>query len=191
MQLGWPMVIPIFLTRTEIMDMTVAFKHTTRLFLLAFFAMSLVACGFHLVGSVQLPDRLKVLTLSSQSGSEDFDRALRLVLSQQGVIILEASQADADTLELKVNKLSTSDTELARNSSNDVSQVQRRLAGAYFIRQADGKSLYGPRNISTDKTLVNQDAEESAKLSYNQAQMKDMYADLAKQLMYDLGYAPL
>ena len=171
--------------------MTIHLPKATRLFLFAVLSISLVACGFHLKGTVQIPQRLQVMTLSSQSGSAEFDRAVRLTLSQAGVVIVDKANATADTLELKVNKLSFSDTVLARNSSNDVSQVERRLSGVYFVRQSDGKSVYGARNISTSKTLVNQDAEESAKLSYNQTQMQVMYDELAKQLMYDLGYAPL
>ncbi|BFM48933.1 LPS assembly lipoprotein LptE [Marinomonas sp. THO17] len=171
--------------------MTIHLPKTARLVLFALLSLSLLACGFHLKGTVQIPQRLKMMTLTSQSGSAEFDRALRLTLSKAGVVIVDKANASADTLELKVNGLSSSDTVLARNNSNDVSQVERRLSGVYFVRQADGKSLYGPRNISTNKTLVNQDAEESAKLSYNQTQMQSMYEDLAKQLLYDLGYVPL
>lgn len=171
--------------------MIAAFTQTTRLLILALLTMSLVACGFHLRGQVDLPTQLKVITLTSDSGSEDFDRSLRIALSRAGVAIIDEADATATTYNLKVNAISSSNTELARNASNDISQVQRRLTSHYFIRQADGKAVYGPRTISTTRTLTNQDAEESAKLSYNQSQMGSMSEDLAEQLVYDLGYAPL
>jgi len=171
--------------------MIATLTQTTRLVLLALLTMSIVACGFHLRGQVDLPASLKVLTLTSNSGSEDFDRSLRIALTRAGVTIIDEADATEATYNLKINPISTSDTELARNTSNDVSQIQRRLISKYFIRKADGKAVYGPRTISTTRTLANQDAEESAKLSYNKDQMQSMSEDLANQLTYDLNYAPL
>ncbi|QRV24331.1 LPS assembly lipoprotein LptE [Marinomonas foliarum] len=171
--------------------MIAAFTQTTRLLILALLTMSLVACGFHLRGQVDIPAKLTVLTLTSESGSEDFDRSLRIALARAGVTIINEADATEATYNLKVSAISSSNTELARNASNDVSQVQRRLTSHYFIRHADGKAIYGPRTISTTRTLTNQDAEESAKLTYNQTQMKNMSEDLADKLVYDLGYAPL
>lgn len=171
--------------------MIAALTQTTRLFLLALLTMSIAACGFHLRGQADIPAPLKVLTLTSNSGSDAFDRSLRIALSKAGVTIISEADATNETYNLKVNPIISADIELARNSSNDVSQIQRRLTSHYFIRKSDGKSVYGPRTISTTKTLTNQDAEESAKVSYNQNQTESMNEDLATQLTYDLGYAPL
>ncbi|RBP84107.1 hypothetical protein EBI01_04870 [Marinomonas rhizomae] len=171
--------------------MIAALTQTTRLVLLALLTMSIVACGFHLRGESNIPTRLKVLTLTSESGSDRFDRSLRIALTKAGVVVIDKASANQDTLNLKINAIKTQDIELARDASNDVSQLQRRLSSNYFIRQADGKSLYGPRSINTTKTLTNQNAEASAKLSYNTSQVAIMYEDLAKQLVYDLSYAPL
>ncbi|ETX11064.1 rare lipoprotein B [Marinomonas ushuaiensis DSM 15871] len=171
--------------------MVIRFKQASRLLLLALLTMSLVACGFHLRGLVELPTQLKILTINSQSGSDNFDRALRIALNKAGATVVEKVNATENTLELKINPITLSDTELATNSSNDTSQVHRVLKGHYFVRQNDGKSVYGPRSISTSKTLTNQDGEESAKLSYNTAQTEEMYEVLATQLVSDLSYAPL
>ncbi|MCW8357374.1 MULTISPECIES: hypothetical protein [Marinomonas] len=176
---------------TEILDMTAALTHTTRLFLLLVMTMSMVACGFHLRGEANIPAQLHVLTLTSDSGSDSFDRALRIALSKAGVVVIDKDSANNRVLNLKINAIAVADTQLARDADNDVSQIQRRLSSHYFIRQADGKSLYGPRTISTTKTLTNQNAEESAKLSYNQTHTESMYDDLANQLVSDLSYAPL
>lgn len=165
--------------------------HTSRYLLLVLVTMSLIACGFQLRGNVTVPDRLKVITLTSDSGSDSFDRALRIALSRAGIMIIDQANATPDTLNVKINAIASSDTELARDANNDISQLQRRLSAYYFIRQADGKSLYGPRTITTTQTLANQNAEESAKISYNQAQTESMHQALANQLLYDLSYAPL
>jgi LPS-assembly lipoprotein len=177
--------------KIEITDMIAALAQTTRLVLLALLTMSIVACGFHLRGETNIPARLKVITLTSESGSDNFDRSLRIALNKVGVMVIDKVYADKNTLNLKINAIKTEDTELARDADNDLSQLQRRLSSNYFIRQADGKSVYGPRTINTTKTLTNQNAEESAKLSYNQAQTDSMSDDLAKQLVNDLSYAPL
>ncbi|MBR7888960.1 hypothetical protein J9B83_08365 [Marinomonas sp. A79] len=170
--------------------MTATFTQTTRLLLLALLTMSLVACGFHLRGQVNIASQYKTLTLTSESGSDSFERSLRIALTKAGITLVDKANATDDTLNLKINKITTSDVELARNASNDVSQVQRTLSSQYFIRQADGKAVYGSRTISTNKTLTNQDAEESAKTSYNKAQTDSMSEELANQLLYDLNYAP-
>ncbi len=164
---------------------------TTRLLLLALLTMSIVACGFQLRGQVDIPTSLMTLTMTSDSGSDTFDKSLRIALAKAGISVIDKSLATQDTLELKVNKITSSDIVLARDSSNDVSQLQRTLNSDYFIRQANGKSVYGPRKISTNKTLSNQNNEASSVLSYNASQTETMHDDLAKQLIYDLSYAPL
>lgn len=171
--------------------MITSFNKTTRFMLLIMLSLSVVACGFHLRGQVAIPETLKRLVLTSDSGSPAFDTSLRIALTRAGVTVLDSKTAGDDVLELKVNPLTTSDTVLARNGSNDVTQLERRLSSVYFIRQKDGKSIYGPRTISTSKTLSNQNAEESTKAAYNKAQLDSMSDDLANQLIYDLAYAPV
>lgn len=171
--------------------MTRVVQQSSRLCMLFFMVISLAACGFHLRGQIIIPDSLKVITLSSASGSNDFDRDLRIALKKAGVTVLDKAQASADIPELKVNAISTSDTTLATNSDNDITQIERRLSAVYFIRNNQGKALYGPRTVSTSKSLANQNAEESTKLAYNQQQTEGMYEDLVSQLLSDLSYSPL
>lgn len=171
--------------------MIATLTQTTRLLLLILLTMSIVACGFHLRGQVNIPTSLMTLTMASDSGSDTFDKSLRIALTKAGVTIIDKSVATQDTLELKVNNITSSDIVLARDSSNDVSELQRTLSSNYFIRQTDGKSLYGPRKISTNKTLTDQSGETSSTQSYNTSQTEIMYNDLANQLIYDLSYAPL
>ncbi|MFT6656034.1 MAG: LPS-assembly lipoprotein, partial [Marinomonas primoryensis] len=115
----------LLLNKIESADMTATLTQTTRLFLLALLTMSIVACGFHLRGEVNIPARLKTLVVTSDSGSDSFDQSLRIALKKTGVVIIDKTNATKGTLELKINPITSSDTELARNSSNDVSQIQR------------------------------------------------------------------
>ncbi|MFD1384782.1 LPS assembly lipoprotein LptE [Rhodanobacter aciditrophus] len=156
-----------------------------------FLAFFLTACGFHLRGQAPIPAALQQLTLNLETGSPAFERDLRNALSRADISVVDALNATADTYELRVNSLSTSDTILARDSSNDVTQVERRLSATYFIRNKDGKALYGPRNVSTSIILGNQNAEESTKSAYNAQQMENAGGQLADELVYDLSYAPL
>lgn len=163
--------------------------------LIAFIALSLSACGFHLRGQTPLPERVKTLILITQSSSASFDRTLRSELAKAGVTLVSKEDTSVDLkgiLELKVNTLVSSDTVLARDSTtNDVTQIQRTVSSSYFIRDESGQSLYGPRNIETTSVLTNQDAEESTKSAYNIQEMERLSKQLAKQLVYDLAYAPL
>ena len=171
--------------------MMAIFMKKTRLFLLVLLCMSLTACGFQLRGQHSIPSVLQKITLNSESGSSEFDRSLRLALKGAGISIIDEEEASAEIYNLKVNKITSSDIELARDSSNDISQLQRTLSSHYFIREIDGKSVYGPRQISTTRALTNQNDDASAKLSYNAAQLRKMYDDLATALVDDLAYAPM
>lgn len=156
---------------------------------IAALSLLLSACGFHLRGEVNLPSQLRTLLLSSQSGSTGFDRDLRTALTRAGVTI--AANDQENPLNLIVNGLQTSDTVLARASDNDVTQLERRLSVSYYLRDGNGKVVFGPRTVSTSTVLVNQDASISVRDAYNAQQMEQLGQKLAQLLVYDLSYAPL
>lgn len=156
---------------------------------IAALSLLLSACGFHLRGEVNLPSQLRTLLLSSQSGSTGFDRDLRTALTRAGVTI--AANDQENPLNLIVNGLQTSDTVLARASDNDVTQLERRLSVSYYLRDDNGKVVFGPRTVSTSTVLVNQDASISVRDAYNAQQMEQLGQKLAQLLVYDLSYAPL
>ncbi|TPE47611.1 hypothetical protein FJM67_14375 [Maribrevibacterium harenarium] len=156
---------------------------------IAALSLLLSACGFHLRGEVNLPSQLRTLLLSSQSGSTGFDRDLRTALTRAGVTI--AANDQENPLNLIVNGLQTSDTVLARASDNDVTQLERRLSVSYYLRDGNGKVVFGPRTVSTSTVLVNQDASISVRDAYNAQQMEQLGQKLAHLLVYDLSYAPL
>lgn len=156
---------------------------------IAALSLLLSACGFHLRGEVNLPSQLRTLLLSSQSGSTGFDRDLRTALTRAGVTI--AANDQENPLNLIVNGLQTSDTVLARASGNDVTQLERRLSVSYYLRDDNGKVVFGPRTVSTSTVLVNQDASISVRDAYNAQQMEQLGQKLAQLLVYDLSYTPL
>mgnify|MGYP000224022805 CR=1 FL=1 len=153
--------------------------------------LGLAACGFHLRGLSPLPSALTQINLLSNSGSNSFDRALNNALIRAGVSVSQQGDQDNTRLELKINPLQSRDTTLSVTSDNDISQLERQLSTVYFIRNKEGKALFGPRTISTTQTLSNQNAEESTKAAYNASAMEAMAEQLAQQLVYDLAYAPL
>jgi LPS-assembly lipoprotein len=102
-----------------------------------------------------------------------------------------AANDQENPLNLVVNGLQTSDTVLARASDNDVTQLERRLSVSYYLRDGNGKVVFGPRTVSTSTVLVNQDASISVRDAYNAQQMEQLGQKLAQLLVYDLSYAPL
>ncbi|SBS26378.1 LPS-assembly lipoprotein LptE [Marinomonas aquimarina] len=148
----------------------------------------LSACGFQLRGQTQVPPQLQSLTLLLGTGSQDFDRDLRIALAQAGIRIVD-SQPSAELHQLKVNPLELDDTVMARASDNDITQVERRIKATYFIRDEEGKALWGPRTVSISIMLNNQDAEQSLRSAYNAEQMQRASHQLADELVYDLNYA--
>ncbi len=168
--------------------MTISFNKTTRFALLIIFFLSVVACDFHLRRQVSIPELLKQLVLTSDSGSPTFDRLLRIALTREGITIIDAKDTETDLLELKIKPLKISDSVLARDNYNNITQIQRQLSLTYFIRQLNNKFIYGPRTVSTTNTLSERHAEQSAKAAYNNAQTQSMSNKLASKLIYDLTY---
>ena len=128
------------------------------------------------------------MVLLSQSGQVGFDRDLRTTLSRSGVTLLDESDTHLD---LVVNRLQVSDTTIARASDNDVTQLERRLTVSYYLRNPEGKVVFGPRNVSATTVLSNQDGDLSTVEAYNAQQMELLGQQLASLLVYDLSYAPL
>ena len=164
--------------------------HVRSLWLAPILCLSLIltGCGFQLRDQANLAPELSQLTLSLGPGSQDFNRDLRIALAQAGIKIVDAEPSET-LRELKTNPLTAEDTILARASDNDVTQVERRLSLTYFIRDEEGKALWGPRTISTSLMLNNQDAEQSLKAAYNAEQMRRAGQQLADELVYDLRFA--
>ncbi|WP_417552163.1 LPS assembly lipoprotein LptE [Marinomonas fungiae] len=151
-------------------------------------ALLLSACGFQLRGQTHVPPQLQSITLQLGTGSQDFDRDLRIALAQAGIHVVEGTPSE-NLYELKVNPLDVKDTVMARAADNDITQVERRISATYFVRDEQGKALWGPRTISTSIMLNNQDAEQSLKSAYNAEQMQRASGQLADELVYDLNYA--
>lgn len=163
-----------------------------KLLSIAFLAIIISACGFHLKGQLPIPEALKTIKLVSLSAIPSFDQALKKSLKLAKVsLINENSLVDNNVLELKVLKITYTDKTLSTASNNDVTEKERLMKASYFIRDNTGKSLYGPRTVTVSRTLSNQNASDDTVLAYNNEQMADMAEDLAQQLVSDLAYAPL
>jgi LPS-assembly lipoprotein len=156
------------------------------------FAFIITACGFQLRGSNPIPPALQNIVINSQSGYIAFDQALNSALRRAGINVMDkGTPATGSVLELKVNPLLSQETILGTASNNDVLQLERQLITNYFIRQADGKSVYGPRRISTSKLFTEQDASVNTKEASDADALNEMAEDLAEKLLLDMSYAPL
>ena len=123
---------------------------------------------------------------------QNFDLTLARQLKQADINILgENTLTDDAIYELKVLKITYSDKVLSKANNNDVTEIERLLKASYFIRDNTGKSVYGPRTVSTSRVLSNQNASDDTVLAYNTEQMEEMADELASQLVSDLAYAPL
>jgi len=163
-----------------------------RLPVLLALALIISACGFHLRGSNPLSPSLQRIALNSQSGFIAFDQALNSALRRSGITIVEkGSIISDDILELTVNPIDSQEIILGTASNNDILQLERQLTTHYFIRQADGKPVYGPRRISTNKLFTEQDASVNTKEAFDEVALDEMAEDLAEKLLVDLSYAPL
>ncbi|TBR43220.1 hypothetical protein CBF23_005925 [Marinomonas agarivorans] len=167
------------------------------------FSSLLTSCGFHLRGIQDVPDALTSLTFHSQSGMPTFDRFLRQTLAERNITIVEQQKSDLErqivdaqtlapqVLELKVLPIELVDRTLSTSNDNDTNTLSRTLKATYFLRAADGKSVYGPRFISVSSTLYNQDGAIDSVNAQQVEGLQNMQQALADKLINDLLYAPL
>ncbi len=176
--------------RSKVMIMIKA--QSARLLVLLSLTLIISACGFHLRGNNPIPPALQRLILTSNSGSIVFDQALYSALRRSGInIVTEDTTSNDDILELTINPIDSQETILGTASNNDILQLERQLTTHYFVHKINGKSLYGPRQISTSKLFTEQDASINIKEAFDKVALDDMAEDLANKLLLDLSYAPL
>lgn len=147
------------------------------------------ACGFRLRGAPSFP--FKSLYVQAPAGSPFTREVLRNLATAGGNLTVVLPPAKPDTAEATLHLLGESRQRvvLAKTVSGQVREVELRLTGRFKLVDRDGRiwiedaEIHQKRDMSYSESLALAKDEEEAALYRN------MYADMAQQLLRRLAAA--
>lgn len=115
------------------------------------FVLLLAACGFKLVGKMDIPDQLNYVYVQSELTHSPFTNELESSLRSAGVI-LTSSPADAKVIiDIMNEKQSTSLT--GNGTTQETRKYRITYAVTFVVEDATGKKIYGPTTVSSSDSL--------------------------------------
>lgn len=169
---------------TQEMRSMSSFKTSFKLCMLSV-CLFLSACGFHLRGRYQLPSNFKTVYLQSAQPYTPFMSQLRQSLKSSGVSVVNNPFASPYTLNIQGENFNTAKTSVG--SSQMMRQYTATYSVSYALQSAKGKTLYGPRTVSTTSTIntvENEELTSSRKLTETK---NNMIQTLVSQLLFQLS----
>ncbi len=141
-------------------------------------AIALTACGFHLRGAVNLPKALHWIYLSSANPYGAVTLQLKQLLKQSQVVLEDKPSPEAITLVL--NNENSYNSTFSQSASSKTVQYTLHYTMDYSLQDSKGKTLYGPKTISTQENYtVNEDAILTSSTQENTTR-----EDLQKRIVY-------
>ena len=156
---------------------------TARVLGMLFVGFALVACGFQLRSSWQLPYDSIYIDIPAHS---EFGAQLKRTIVGTGAARLADSPADAQAIftptgEARERKI------LSYSSAGRVREVQLKYRYGFRVRDAAGKDLVPPGTVEMVRDLTYDDSQTLAKEQEEDLLWRDMLNDLTQQIMRRLG----
>jgi LPS-assembly lipoprotein len=125
--------------------------HYTRILSLVLLSFALVACGFHLRGSYQLPEHLSPLYLDKESMSLQLYKELRSTIKASGAELTEDAAAAASILKVD-SELRTRDV-ISVDSLGRAREYRLIYRLTFSLRSA-GENVIERSNIQLERNLL-------------------------------------
>ena len=141
-------------------------------------SLCLVACGFRLAGTAELPAQLSSIYLQTSNFSNTQRKALQRSLKKAGAKLVDEGQAGAARLSVSLN--SEPDQQLATSASSG--DIVRRISRSldFNVKGEDGSFLIPPRTLKQQKDVS---LDENNLLASNRE--RDSVALEIEQALYD------
>lgn len=125
-------------------------------YLILLMSLSLItACGFHLRTQVLLPTALNPLYIQSNEPYNPLTLELKQILQSQNIVLADRRKDAKYTLEIQDQ--STSTATLSQSASSSTTQYILYYHVTYAITSQDGKAVFGPKTITSQRNYtVNQ-----------------------------------
>jgi len=116
---------------------------------IAFLLMSIMGCGFHLRGAVDLSDSLKVMYIEGVSLQRGFGLYLKRGLISNGIVVVEQAQQDSAVLKVIENKFDR--RVLSVGSNAKVSEYELYASMRFLVLDAQGKTLADSQQVEAQR----------------------------------------
>lgn len=163
-------------------------KNFKSLFVFSFLFIFLMGCGFHLRGSVTIPEFLRVLRIVPDQPSDPLQRALRQALKGNQVIIMRENDVDACNAAV-INIFSQAITErnVAYGLDGQANRAMIQLTIHYRITDKTGKVILPNGRVRVERSLtINPNATLGTENERNRV-LQELYNDGALQLLRQLS----
>lgn len=113
--------------------------------------LSLIGCGFHLRGSIVLPEILKVIKITPDTPYESFQRKLRRKLTNKGSKIVPVQTKNVVKLQVD-NPIFVQSTLALENNQPKLINIEINVC--YSLYNEKGSLIQGPITIKSNKLLT-------------------------------------
>lgn len=147
--------------------------------------LTLTACGFHLRGQINLPNKLHTFYLDSASPYSPLLNEIRKTLSYSNITTVDSADKAPVTLFVNSDNLSYSQSTLGTSTSLRNYTVTYTVN--YELRNPSGHMIAGPFSVSSSETITAVSGElldNSSKLS--QAK-KSLQQDVITKMMFQIS----
>lgn len=147
--------------------------------------LTLIGCGFHLRGAIDLSDNVKVMTIEGINLQRGFGLDLKRGLISNGIVIVPQKQADSAVL--KITKQSFDRRVLSVGSSAKVSEYELLGIVDFSVFDAKGKEIAASQRVQAqrdyqfdeDEVLGRESEEELLREQINRQLVQSMLRRIA------------
>jgi len=138
----------------------------------------LVACGYHLRGSLEIPKQLKNVYVQGASGTL-YNELKAAVKSAESRIVSTPKQAD-----IVINILSDKMRRraLSISSGGKANEFELDYSLKYTLSDAEGKTLLKPQNMEIHRSYFNQQLNVLGKNNEEQVIRREMYRQAVRSI---------
>ncbi|MGE3920895.1 MAG: LPS assembly lipoprotein LptE [Gammaproteobacteria bacterium] len=145
-----------------------------------FILLTCTACGFHLRGSLQLPQQVHSVYIESEKLYDPFVMQLNNELKSRKVIVVKSPKE----AQITIHVLQIIFTQALRGISANTQVRTYSLAYSVLIaiKDRNGKILYGPQFVSTTAPYMTSDAQLLGDIQVKDLLRKQMQHELISQI---------
>ena len=146
---------------------------------------TLVACGFHLRGSIDLPPEWQTLHLSTGSPNSELSRELRSSFEANGIEWVGSAEA-AYTLRLGTEISERRNLTIGQDAK--AAEFELILSATLQVTDREGTDVMALTTISTHKVMTNDPENITGKVEEARLLRREMRGSLVRQIMRQIRF---
>jgi len=142
-------------------------------------AILLSGCGWHLRGTIDIPDSLQHLELITADGKTEFTQQLKLSLERNGTVI----NGPASQYKLQIGQLRDDRRTISTSERGKAAEYTLILEVDYLLHNSDGERVGEPVRVSSEKTYLFDENNVVAGFEEQQLLREEMIRELIAQII--------